>query len=228
MSVTSNIILAVALVFSALFCFSPAIEASANNVVNGCIYAGDSNSNKVSFMINVYWGTEYIEPILKVLEDNDVKCTFFVGGMWAEKEPELLKKIYNAGHEIASHGYSHKEHERLSLEQNLTEMQKNHKIVKDILGYEMTLFAPPGGSYNKHTVEAAKLMNYACIMWTKDTIDWRDQNATLIYNRATSGLKGGDLVLMHPKEKTLEALPQILTYAKNAGLKPTTVSDTIS
>ena len=201
---------------------------SANNVINDCIYAGNSESNKVSFMINVYWGTEFVEPILKILNDYNVKCTFFVGCMWANKEPEVLREIYKNGHEIASHGYNHKEHEKLSLEQNLEEMQKTHKVIKDILGIDITLFAPPGGSYNKHTTEAAKLMNYKTIMWSKDTIDWRDQNTKLIISRATNNLRGGDLVLMHPKEKTVEALPSILQYAKDHGLIATTVSDTIS
>ena len=226
-AVMSNIVLATILIFVGLFRFAPSAVA-ANNIINGCVYAGNTESNKVSLMINVYWGTEYVEPILDVLDQKNVKCTFFVGGVWVEKNSELLKKIYDKGHEIASHGYSHKEHERLSLEQNLLEMQKTHKLVKDAIGYEMTLFAPPGGSYNKYTTQAAEIMNYACIMWTRDTIDWRDQNTTLIYNRAINGMKGGDLILMHPKAKTLEALPQIIDYATSKGLKITTVSDTIS
>ncbi len=215
--------------FTGLLAFySPQIEQAYSTVINGCIYAGNLESNCVSLMINVYWGTEYIEPILEILKDKDVKCTFFVGGTWANDNPELLKKIYNSGHEIASHGYSHKEHEKLSLEQNLNEMQKTHDIVKNIIDYDITLFAPPGGSYNSFTVSASENMGYKTIMWTRDTIDWRDQNTQLIYNRAIKGMKGGDLILMHPKEKTVEALPAIIDYANNHQLKVTTVSETIN
>ena len=226
-TIMSNIILVFVLAFVGIFCAMPQ-NISANNIINGCVYAGNTETGKVSLMINVYWGTEYIEPILDVLEQKNAKCTFFVGGSWAEKNKTMLKAIYNRGHEIASHGYSHKEHEKLSLEQNLLEMQKTHEIVKDIIGYEITLFAPPGGSYNKYTTQAAEIMKYACIMWTRDTIDWRDQNTTLIYNRATNNIKSGDLILMHPKAKTLEALPQIIDYVNQKGLKITTVSDTIA
>jgi peptidoglycan/xylan/chitin deacetylase (PgdA/CDA1 family) len=141
---------------------------------------------------------------------------------------ELLKKIYDAGHEIASHGYSHKEHEKLSLEQNLTEMQKTHQLVADTIGYQMTLFAPPGGSYSKLTVQACDAMGYTCIMWTHDTIDWRDQDEDLIYSRATNAMAGGDLVLMHPKAATVAALPKIIDYATKHGFVVTTVSDTIA
>lgn len=228
LSIFSNVLIVAVLFFVAIFAFAEPNIKRTNNIINGCVYAGNTNSNKVSLMINVYWGTEYIEPILKILKEEDVKCTFFVGGVWVEKFPDILKKIYEAGHEIASHGYSHKEHEKLSYDQNLIEMQKTHKLVYDAIGYNITLFAPPGGSYNKYTVAAAESLGYTTIMWTRDTIDWRDQNTKLIYNRATNDMKGGDLILMHPKEKTVEALRDIISYAKSKKLAITTVSDTIS
>lgn len=208
--------------------YSPKIEQAYSTVINGCIYAGNLQSNYVSLMINVYWGTEYIEPILDILQSKNSKCTFFVGGTWAKDNPNLLKKIYESGHEIASHGYSHKEHAKLSLEQNLSEIQKTHNIVKDIINYEMTLFAPPGGSYSELTVKASESLGYKTIMWTRDTIDWRDQNIQIIYNRAIKEMQGGDLILMHPKEKTVEALPNIIDYAISHNFIVTTVSQTIS
>ena len=54
------------------------------------IYIGNKNSSYVSLMFNVYWGTEYIDDILKVLDKYNVKTTFFVGGTWAEKEQEVF------------------------------------------------------------------------------------------------------------------------------------------
>ena len=225
----SNLVL-IAIIFmvGAFAYFSPTISQNCSTVINGCVYAGNLNSNKVSLMINVYWGTEFIEPMLEIFENNKIKCTFFVGGTWVEQNKDLLKKIYNHGHEIASHGYSHKEHAKLSYDQNLTEMKKTHDLVFDCLGINMSLFAPPGGSYNKDTVKASEYMNYTTIMWTKDTIDWRDQNSSLIFSRATTNMSGGDLILMHPKEKTLEALPKIIDYAIKNNFVLTTVSDTIA
>ena len=92
----------------------------------------------------------------------------------------------------------------------------------------MNLFAPPSGAYSKTTVEVASNLGYQTIMWTRDTIDWRDKDADLIYSRAVKDAKGGDLVLMHPTEKTLEALENIIITLQEKGLKVTTVSDTLS
>ena len=92
----------------------------------------------------------------------------------------------------------------------------------------MNLFAPPSGSYNKTTIEVAESLGYKTIMWTRDTIDWRDKDAKLIYNRAIKDIKGGDLILMHPTEKTRDALGEILSYIEQNNLIATTVSNTIA
>ena len=192
------------------------------------IYHGNTENKNVSLMINVYWGTEYLDGMLDILDKYDVKTTFFVGGTWAVKESDMLTKIYEKGHEIGNHGYSHKDQDKLSREDNKKEILTTHNIVKDLLGIDMTLFAPPSGAYSKTTVEVANELSYQTIMWTRDTIDWRDKDANLIYSRAIKNAKGGDLVLMHPTQKTLEALENIIVELQSKGFKLTTVSDALT
>ena len=189
------------------------------------IYNGNRDSNNVSIMFNVYWGTEYLDGILDVLDNYNIKTTFFVGGQWVEKEPEMLEKIFSKGHEIANHGYFHKDQEYLSYDQNYDEIKVNHDLVKSIIGFDMNLFAPPSGSFNKATIESAMDLGYSTIMWSKDTIDWRDKDANLIYSRATNNVTGGDLILAHPTECTLKALPLILEFFKLNNFNATTVSE---
>ena len=189
------------------------------------IYNGNRDKNNISLMFNVYWGSEYIEDILNVLEKYNVHTTFFVGGQWVEKEAEKLKIIYDKGHEIGNHGYFHKDQEYLSYDQNYDEINVNHKLVQSIIDVEMNLFAPPSGSFNKATLEACSNLGYQTIMWSKDTIDWRDKDSNIIYNRATNNIIGGDLILVHPTENTLKALPLMLEFYKLNNLNVTTVSE---
>ncbi len=230
-SVISNLVLGCLITLIFVSCFFTRnvdeLSETANSEYNGTIYAGDKKSNKVSLMINVYWGNESLEKMLDILDKQSVKATFFVGGVWVKENPELLKKIHSKGHEIASHGYKHKEHGKLDYTTNLTEIQTCHEIVKEVLGIEMELFAPPGGSYNSNTIKASEFLNYKTIMWTRDTIDWRDHNTSLIYNRATTNMSGGDLILMHPTENTAEALTKIILYAKKHNFKLVTVSENL-
>lgn len=225
--VITNIIIVAILVSLSVIAipFSGSVKVGANPNV---IYQGDVNQNKVSFMINVYWGTEYIEDMLDVFDLYGVKTTFFVGGSWVAKNVDMAKEIYKRGHEIGNHGYNHKDQDKISRQQNYDEIHKTHLLVSANMGIEMNLFAPPSGAYNDTTVEVAQELGYKTIMWTHDTIDWRDKDTDLIIKRATKNLSNGDLILMHPTKNTLDALNSILAYAENNGFEATTVSQTIS
>ena len=67
----------------------------------------------------------------------------------------------------------------------------------------------------------------AVLMWSRDTIDWRDKDAGVIYSRATENLGKGEFVLMHPTDCTVTALPKILTYIRDNGLSAVTVSQNL-
>lgn len=226
-SIATNLVI-IACIFSVFnMCFN--VDAKfVSSTGYSAIYRGNQDKKNATLMINIYWGTEYIEPMLEVLKEKNVKTTFFVGGYWVAQNEDMLKKIVSDGHEIANHGYYHKDQGELGLERNKEEISMNHKIVKSSCGVDMNLFAPPSGSYNSYTLEAAENLGYKTIMWTKDTIDWRDKDTSLILSRATKNMQNGDLILMHPTKCTLEALPDIIDAYQNAGFTLTTVTETIS
>ena len=201
------------------------VNASADARV---IYAGNQSNNNVAFMINVYENSDCVREILDICDIYRVKCTFFVGGCWAVKNIDLIREIYTRGHELGNHGFYHKDQDNIGFDANIQEIDACHKVVSENIGIEMKLFAPPSGAYNVTTVDAAVSLNYQTIMWTHDTIDWRDQDADLIFKRATKDLSNGDLILMHPTKKTVEAMTNILAYAVNNGFNPTTVSQCIA
>ena len=191
------------------------------------IYNGNRLNNNVSLMFNVYENTKIVNSIIDVLEDKGVKATFFVGGCWADDNGETLNRIINSGNEIGNHGYFHKDHKKLSYDDNIKEISNTDSPVKGLCGVNMKLFAPPSGSFSPNTLKASYNLGYKVIMWSKDTIDWRDSDKTIIYNRATKNLSGGDLVLMHPKKHTLEVLPSIIDYYLSVGFDVVCVSQNI-
>ncbi len=188
------------------------------------IYNGRRNSDEVALMFNVYENTENVLKILEILKEKGAVATFFVGGCWADDNKETLQKIIEYGNELGNHGYFHKDHKKLSEEGNFNEINDTDKIVNALVGYKMNLFAPPSGSFSKTTLKVAKNLNYQTIMWSKDTIDWRDSDIKLIIKRATEKVEGGDLILMHPKTHTVDALSEIIDKINKKGLKCVTVS----
>jgi peptidoglycan-N-acetylglucosamine deacetylase len=220
------------IIFVMLFCVSlVGFRKDASMVFNNgekAIYRGNTNNKNVSLMINVYWGTEYLDSMLETLKKYDIKTTFFVGGMWANENSDYIKKFVNNGHEIANHGYYHKDSTTITKERLQEEIYVTHKLIKSIIGIDMNLFAPPSGAYNKDTILVASSLDYKTIMWSKDTIDWRDKNTGLIYKRAVNNPQNGDLILMHPTLNTSEALESIIKFYKDKGFNIVTVSENIA
>ena len=179
-------------------------------------------------MFNVYWGETEVYQILDILEECSAKSTFFIGGSWADDHVACLKEIASRGHEIGNHGYFHKDQDKLSLLQNREEILRCNQFIQLAIGVTPVLFAPPSGAYNDATLSACQALNMKTILWTKDTIDWRDKDAALIFRRATQDVGAGAFVLMHPMEATVQALPNILKEYQSRNLRAITVGENLA
>lgn len=195
------------------------IQSLAANEEGIVIRNGMPNSGQTTFSCNVDWGEEVIPDMLSIFDENQVKITFFVSGKWAEKHPELLREMYATGHEIQSHGYSHKLCSQNSVETIREEILKTEKVILDILGVKTNVFAPPSGNYDETTVELCRSLGYKLALWNVDTIDWREgSTADIIKNRVLKKHLNGAIVLMHPKEETVKALPGLISEIKGKDL----------
>lgn len=235
--ITANVIICatLALVLAAAL-FSVIPDSIADVPAGKAVYSGDPDSGKVSLMVNVYEGTEFVEQIAALLSERGWSTTFFVGGKWVEKNGDTVLKLAADGFEIGNHGYLHRDHASLSADNNRAEILITERLLaatlsglgdEEVAAALPRLFAPPSGSMGKAMFEACDELGYTVVMWTRDTIDWRDHDAALITQRATKNLAGGDLILMHPTAATVEALPAILDAIAAAGLAVAPVSETI-
>lgn len=192
-------------------------------------YKGLGEEKNVAFLCNVDWGNEHIQDMLDIFKENNVKISFFLTGRWADENPDMVKLIYENEHSIGNHGYNHIDYSKLSYEQNREEILKTHNSIKSIIGKDVHLFGPPSGAFNENTLKAAKDLNYKMIMWSVDTIDWRnDSTKDVIVNRVISKISGSDIVLMHPTAETVKALPEIINYLFQNGYKIGTIDDVIN
>ena len=222
----TNGVLALVLVVVGVVCFYPT-AAHVSGLEDRVHYRGTSGDG-VSLMFNVYWGTQEVEGILEALAEYDAKATFFIGGSWADDNTACVRKIVEAGHEVGSHGYFHRDHTTLGYEGNVEEISRSVQFLELAAGVPVTLFAPPSGAYDEDTVNAAESLGLRTVMWSRDTIDWRDKDEETCYLRATEDLQAGELILMHPMEHTLKALPRILEYCNTHSLRPITVGENLA
>lgn len=96
--------------------------------------------------------------VLELLKRYNQRATFFVLGQLAEKYPELIKKISDSGHEVSSHGYSHKALDELSKDEFEKEIQLSKNIIKNIINKEPKGFRAPNFSLNKKTGWALEIL----------------------------------------------------------------------
>ncbi|AOZ94813.1 polysaccharide deacetylase family protein [Paenibacillus crassostreae] len=192
------------------------------------IYRGNQLKPMVSLMINVAWGNEYIIPMLNTLDKEDVKATFFFDGKWLNSNIEVAKEIQKRGHELSNHAYSHLNMSQLSEEKATSEISKTQEILKDELGQEPKWFAPPSGDFDSDTVRIAKSQGMKIVLWTLDTVDWRQPSPQSIVSKIADKVEPGFLILMHPTSSSSEALQGMIKAIKNKGLQLGTVSQTLS
>ena len=184
---------------------------------------GGNTAKTVAITVNVYLGTEYVNQIADCLRGQNVAATFFLGGCWAVKNQQTVQKLVQYGFCIGSHGYSHLDHSTLSYGQNIDELNRAKTAIKQICGVDVHLFAPPSGAYNQATLLAAKDLGYTVVMWSKDAIDWRDQEVDTIIKRTTENKGDSEILLLHPTAATVAALPAIIDSYLAAGYRFVTV-----
>lgn len=181
------------------------------------VYRGNPDRMEMASGINVAWGEEYIPDILEILRRYGVRSTFFFVGTWVEKFPELTRAIAEAGHEIGNHGYEHVHVKSLNKEQLKDLIKKNESLLLQITGRASSLFAPPYGEVNEFIAKTAGEIGYTTIMWTIDTVDWKRPPHEEIVKKVTDNATQGAIVLMHPVEPTVQALPSMIESLKAAG-----------
>ena len=226
-TILTNIALVVVVIAVSLIGYYNGNATTAMIKNENLFYGGNEENGGVSLTFNIYESAENVEKILNILDEYEAKATFFIGGSWADDNVDSVKEIYNRGHEVGSHGYFHKDHSKMSYEANLEEIRPSIKLLDMISGVQTKLFAPPSGAFNESTLTACASLGLRVIMWSRDTIDWRDKDTAIIIQRATKNLKAGEIILMHPKDVTVQSLPEILTYIRENGLKTLTVSQNL-
>lgn len=190
------------------------------------IYRVATQQPAVALTINVVWGTSYVPRLLQELVSRHVKATFMVGGGWAKAHPNMVTQIQKDGMEIGNHGYAHRHVATISVTENVAEIEQTNQVVQAITGVRPKLFAPPYGELSVGVLRAAGLTHMTPVMWTLDTIDWRPSSTpAMIVQRILPRVKAGAIILMHPTERTVVALPLLLHGLAQAKLSPVTVSE---
>ncbi|WP_293342126.1 polysaccharide deacetylase family protein [Microcoleus sp. CAWBG58] len=166
------------------------------------------------------------KQILEILKKNNIKATFFFVGRYLQTYPELGKQVASAGHAIGNHTWNHQ-----YIQYNETtaarEIDRTSSLIEEVTGVKTSMFRPPGGILNNGLAAYAQKRNYAVVMWSADSLDWR--TSTSLMDNVMRQANSGGIVLMHDgggnRARTVEALPDIIAKLRKEGYKFVTVPE---
>ncbi|MBM7855045.1 polysaccharide deacetylase family sporulation protein PdaB [Desulfohalotomaculum tongense] len=205
---------------------------SGENIVKpqqAAYYRVKTDQKVVALTFDWSYGTKVAQPVLDILKERNIRCTFFISGPAALKYPEISKRIAAEGHEVASHGHEHVDLDKLPKEKIKENILNAHKNIKEATGKEAKLLRCPNGAWRGAVLEAANEVGYTVIQWDTDSLDWfKDRSSAQIAEKVLKEVHPGDIILMHASDvtdRTPEALPIILDGLEKEGYKIVTVSE---
>lgn len=178
----------------------------------------------------------YTPAILDVLEREGVVATFFVVGRAVEAYPEVVRRAFIAGHEIANHTYSHRNLLGTSRAVVDDEIDRATAAIEAAAGFRPVLFRPPRGMYTQHVLDALEARGMTLVLWSLSSEDWAEVPARAVYRRVVDRVRPGDVILFHDagdiltalgasRANTVRALPLIIRDLKARGYRFVTVTE---
>jgi peptidoglycan/xylan/chitin deacetylase (PgdA/CDA1 family) len=157
--------------------------------------------------------------LLDILQQHNVKATFFVIGQNVERYPGIAQRIVAEGHEIANHTWSHPDLMLLSGERVDREISRCQEIILEVTERRAVLFRPPYGSFTMIRAQSLKAgTGLTTTMWSVDPQDWRLPGASVVAQRMLSATHQGAILLAHDiHAPTIEAMRTVVPGLASRG-----------
>jgi len=189
------------------------------------VHSGPTGSKMIALTFDDGPNERTIET-LDILSRYGVPATFFLVGFRAEAQPNLVKAICDAGHEIENHTYSHPNLTTLTTREAEIELAKCNAVIRAITGKACKYFRPPGGHSDEATKQAAAHYGLIGVYWTVNCSPWEGQSHVMLATNVIANATDGGIILMHNGEPaTLAALPTIITELRAKGFRFVTIAD---
>ena len=165
--------------------------------------------------------------VLDELDELQVRATFFVLGTQLAEHPETGRRMVDAGHEVAVHGWTHRPHLLRSPAAIFADLRRCAAAIETVTGRRPHFWRPPHGIPTGAGLLAARRLGLRPVLWTADGLDWRhDATAASIRDRIVARLAPGGVVLLHDSDalcapgssrRALDAVPGIVAHCRERG-----------
>ncbi|MDT0573620.1 polysaccharide deacetylase family protein [Streptomyces sp. DSM 3412] len=161
------------------------------------------------------------QRLLGLLNDRNVRATFYAVGTNVQKNPATVRAASQAGHQIGNHSWDHANLTKLSAAKVKSQLSRTDTVIKQATGTKPTTFRAPYGAHNATVRSAA---GRPLVHWSVDTLDWKYRDTARLIKYVNAETRPGDIVLMHDIHRTtVDAVPGIIKALKARGFHFVTV-----
>lgn len=163
------------------------------------------------------------DAVLRVLQREKVKASFFTIGTQAQRYPAMVRRIAREGHLVENHTMRHRKLVGASIGRTgvRDEIQREQRLVRSLVKRMPQWFRPPGGHVNGVIVDEARRAGTRLVLWDVDPQDWRRPGAGAIVERVCGNVRPGSVVLLHDgggnRTQTVQSLTWIIRRLKAEG-----------
>ncbi len=212
----------------------PTANASAEELKQfDTYYIGDTNKKVIYLTFDAGYENGYTSAILEALKKHKVSATFFLAGNYIVRNPDLVKRMVEEGHNVANHTFTHPNMSNIASKDDFCkELQDLEAVFKDATGQEMKkYYRPPQGKYCENNLKMAKELGYKTFFWSLAYADWQNDNQPTkedAFKKLLGRIHPGAIVLLHSTSKTnSEILDELLTKWEEMGYTFETLEDLI-
>jgi len=167
---------------------------------------------------------KYTRQLLQGLRRRSVKATFALCGYRMEQYPDLAQRIWEEGHEIICHGFSHGDMRAMSRRELAAEIQAMEALLPP--GCAVSFLRPPGGASSPSVVQVARARNLSILSWSVDPRDWATRDPWQVEKAVLDRVTDGDVILLHDmSDSSVQAALDIVDTLKERGFRFVTVSE---
>ena len=162
--------------------------------------------------------------LLEGLEERNVKATFLLCGYRMAEFPELTQRIFNDGHEIGLHGYSHGDMTEMSRRIIAAELFDCTQLLPE--DCDPVFLRPPGGCCSDGVRQVAQARQLAILGWSVDPRDWATTDTIAIERTVMKNIQDGDIILLHDMSaSSVQAALDIIDSLQKEGFRFVTASE---
>ncbi|PAQ15103.1 polysaccharide deacetylase family sporulation protein PdaB [Bacillaceae bacterium SAOS 7] len=204
--------------FTALLLFSKnsiSMPVFSSTETPKAVYKGEKG---IALTFDIGWGDEKASKIVQTLIRHKTKATFFLSGSWAERHPDLVKKMKEHHFEIGLLGYRYVDYTTLTNEEIQKDLLKAQEVFKKLQIEDIELLRAPTGHFNKEVISVAEEMNLTYVHWSINTDDWKNPGSKHIMSKIKK-VESGDIILMHASDsakQTNTLLPEVIQHVSKA------------